>query len=173
MYQVPINSASKPDFMAIAGRCLKYGLGVGLSIGTLYGLFTGAIIALMLGLIMGSIIGFVMGIIIGLIGGLMLAIEIYCWRKWLSPRNVNERHLYWLAPITISAFYLSLWYDYIVADPIQRRISSVLFFPNSEIVIFVAGPTVVIGITILLLLPRILAPNPAESTNDPKHVTVL
>ncbi|KPL86118.1 hypothetical protein [Herpetosiphon geysericola] len=161
MNQVPANLQMR--FIPIAGQCLEYGAGLGLILGGLYGIVVGLMVDLLLGMIFGAIFGLIIGMFVGSIGGLLLAMEIYCWRRWLSPRNLGEQNLYWLAPSSISLSYFGLWYKVLLNDDHyqQHPLAGLL---EVETLGYAIGPSLIIAITIRLILPKLLDSQPAQSS---------
>ena len=162
MDQVSAKPKTPVRFITIVSQCLEYGAGLGLIIGGLYGIVVGLMVDLLLGLIFGTIFGLIIGMFVGSIGGLLLAMEIYCWRRWLSPRNLHEANLYWLAPSSIALSYFCLWYMALLNDDHyqQHPFAGLL---EAETLSYAMGPSVIIGITIRLILPKLLAPKPAST----------
>lgn len=150
MYQVPINSATTVGFGSIMGICLRRGMVLGTSLGTTYGLVFG----LFYGIVVGAIIGF----IAGLIGGFMLALALYAWRRWLSPHNISDYHLSWLAALILGFSYIGVWHRLISRDSLYDYLKTSI--PNllrmDENNVFAIWPSIIIAITIILSLPGIL-----------------
>ncbi|MBM7843829.1 hypothetical protein [Herpetosiphon giganteus] len=165
MDQVSAKPKTPIRFITILSQCLEYGAGLGLILGGLYGIVVGLMVDLLLGLIFGAIFGLIIGMFAGSISGLLLAIEIYCWRRWLSPRNLGEQNLYWLAPSSISLSYFGLWYKVLLNDDHyqQQPLAGLL---EVETLCYAIGPSLIIGMTIRLILPKLLDSQPASAAKS-------
>ncbi|MFD3162806.1 hypothetical protein [Herpetosiphon sp. NSE202] len=165
MDQVPTKPTTPVRFITILSQCLEYGAGLGLILGGLYGLVIGLMVDLLLGWIFGAIFGLIIGMFVGSIGGLLLAIEIYCWRRWLSPHNLSEHNLYWLAPNSIGLSYFSFWYKVLLYDDHyqQQPLAGLL---EVETLGYAIGPSLIMAMTIRLILPKLLKPQTRLSSQD-------
>ncbi len=147
MDQVPKNSVTNDSFGTIMGICLSWGIGLGTSLGAGYGL------------IIGFLFGLIIGFLTGIIGGFMIALAIYAWRIWLSPRNISDFHLCWLTPILLSLCYIGIWY------PLESHLPFIIYMgdvlisvvkPDNDTTILMAWPSVIMSITIVIALPKVL-----------------